>query len=142
FGASCSINNGLAVGFGLHAGEGFALVEGNVEEDNFAGNFLTAKSGEFVEVVDDDDLRGEAFGGSRSAAADGGENNSLRCLRHLAGIFDELRFFLTANPVRDLRGLKVNIQAEAAHLGGDVFDGSLRLRRSGGARADVLGQVL
>src|ERR1017187_8992649 len=141
FGAVSTIANGFAVSLECHAGEGFALVEGDVEEDNFAGNFFAAESGKFVEVVDDDDLRGEAFGGSRRTAADGGENNSLCCLRHLAGIFDELRFFLTANPVGDLRGLQVNLEAEFAHLGGDVFRGSLRLRRSGGARAYVLGQV-
>ena len=141
FGTSCAIDNGFAVGLRFHAGEGFALVERNVEEDNFAGNFLAAESGELVEVVDDNDLRGEAFGGSRRAAADGGENDALGCLRHLAGIFDELGFFLAANPVGDLRGLQVNLEAEFAHLGGDVFGGSLRLRRTGGARADVLGQV-
>ena len=91
--------------------------------------------------MDDDDLRGDAFGGSRRAAADGGENDALSCFRRLAGIFDELGFFLTANPVGDLRWLKVNIEAEFAHLGGHVFGGGLGLRRSGGARADVLGQV-
>src|ERR1019366_7873560 len=97
-GAVSAIANGFAVSLECHAGEGFALVEGNVEEDNFAANFFAAESGKFVEVVDDDDLRGDAFGGSRRAAADGGENNSLCCLRHLARIFDELRFFLAANP--------------------------------------------
>ena len=101
-----------------------------------------AERGEFVEVVDYDHVRGDAFGGSRRTAADGGENNSLGCFRRLAGIFDELGFFFTANPVGDQRWLKVNVEAEFAHLGGHVFGGGLSLRRSGGAWTDVLGQVL
>ena len=137
-----AIDNGLAVSFECHASEGFALVVGDVEEDNLAGNFFAAESGEFVEAVDYDNVSCNAFGRSRGTAADGGENDALRCFRHLAGIFDELGFFLTANPVGDLRRLQVNIEAEFAHLGGDIFGSGLRLRRSGRARADVLGQVL
>ncbi len=43
--------------------------------------------------------------------------------------------------MRNARLFEVNIEAEFVHFGGDVFRGSLRLRRSGGTGADVLGQM-
>src|SRR5580704_6921263 len=89
FSAAHPIDDCFAVSFKCQSAKRLALVEGNVEENDLARNFLAAKGGEFVEAVDDDEIRGDAFGGSRRTAAGGGEHDALRGLWRPSGISDQ-----------------------------------------------------
>ena len=69
------------------------------------------------------------------------QHDALLCFRRLPGIFDEFRLFLAAHPMRNLRRFEVNLESEFSHLRRNVLRRSLRLRRTGGTRSDVLRQV-
>jgi hypothetical protein len=61
--------------------------------------------------MDNDHFGGDSIGGSRCTAAERGKDNALACTLRMAGIVDEFGFLLPANPVRDLRRFKVNVEA-------------------------------
>src|ERR1700722_16732514 len=58
--SGATIAHGFSVGLESHASGGFLLVENFVEEHYLARDFVATERGEFVEVVDDDNVSGEA----------------------------------------------------------------------------------
>ena len=101
FGSGSTITDSLAVGGERQPGSGLLFVEGFVEEDDLAGDFVATESLEFFERVDGHYVGGEAVGGGCRASAEGGEDNLLGGAGHHAGIIDQGGGFGAANPVRD-----------------------------------------
>src|ERR1700751_1188874 len=100
FGGSIkAIDDGFAIGLERGTGERFTLIIGHVVEDDFAGDSFAAERGEFIEATHDDDFSGEAVGGSGGASAECGEDDALRNVVRLSGIFGELGSFFAAHPM-------------------------------------------
>src|SRR5712671_168839 len=123
--SATAIDDRFSVGVEGVSALGFAFVIADTEEHDLAGNFVASERREFVEVVHDDYISGDAFGRGRRASAESSENDLLRHLRWLSGKFHELSFLFAAHPMGDARLFEMNIESKFAHLGGDVFGGSL-----------------
>ena len=138
FRAAQSIDDRFTISVKCHPGDGFKFIVRNIEQNNLARDLFPAERRQFVEVVDNDHIGGDAFGWSGGTAADCRKNDTLRRFGHLARIFDELSFFFAANPVRDRCRFETDRKAKLPHFSRNVFCRGLCLRRSRRTRSDVL----
>ena len=117
------------------------FVEGLVEEHNLARDFGRAQRLQFIEIVDRDDLGGEAVRGSGSASAQGRQHDLLGGSGNHLGVFDQFRGLCSANPVGNGDRLETDFQAQLAKFAGDVLRGGGGLGRTGSAGSDICREV-
>jgi hypothetical protein len=123
------------------AGGGKLLIKFVIEQDDLAGNFVTAKRGKLVKVVHHNHFRGDSLCRRCYAAAQSRKHHFLRCARRHAGKFHQRPGFFSAHPVRDNNFFQLYVEPKLAQLGSDILRSKIGLCRSRRSRPDIVCQV-
>ena len=117
-GTGGAIAHGLSIGDERQSRRRFLLVEDFVEENDFAGDIFAAQGLQFVEIVDDDHIRGDAVRQAwRYFRPRQSEQLSACVPADLPGVFGELGGFRATNPVRNFDFFQLHIEPELAEFG-------------------------
>src|ERR1700704_5886800 len=136
-----AIDYRLAIGRSAMAGGGKLLIKFVIEQNDLAGNFVTAECGKLIKVVYNNHFSGDSLRRSGYAAAQRRKHHFLRCSGSHAGKFHQRCCLFSAHPVRDDNFFQLYIEPELAQLGGDILRSVVGLRRSCRSRPDIVGQV-
>ena len=123
------------------AGGGKLFIKFVIEENDLAGNFVTAERSQLVKVVHHHHFRGDSLRRRSYAAAQRREHYFLRCSGSHAGKFHQRSGFFSAHPVRDNDFFQLYVEPELAQLSGHILRSVVGLRRSRRSWPDVVCQV-